>query len=187
MRKLIAIALLIVPGIALAEVTYLENTLGANKVVPNKMIENSMDADVANVLLQTPYTGFYRIDGKVRDNKMSFEKVKDKYSFPDGRLEPLALGITGLMKFPVYTTGSRVKTQATAYVAFYKDKEAIEGLDIENVMRIPTSVQGEPNTLAVVIVKSKEPGNAKDPNLRYAGTDLRQRDGTRAYFFEVAI
>jgi hypothetical protein len=54
-------------------------------------------------------------------------------------------------------------------------------------MRIPTSVDGEPNTLAMVIIKQKEISNARNPNMRLANAEIGKRDGTEAYFFEMAI
>jgi hypothetical protein len=159
------------------------DTLGANKVLPNNLIEKLLDETVASSLLSTPYTGFYQINGTVTNNKLNFNKVKN--AFPDARLEQLALGLAGMMEIPVYSTGSRIKTRATAYVVFFKD--SLQELELENVMRIPTSVDGEPNTLAMVIIKQKEISNARNPNMRLANAEIGKRDGTEAYFFEMAI
>jgi len=91
--KTVFVAVLLLPALAAAKTAFDNNSLGGNKSIPNKLIESVMKPDMAARFLSTPYTGFYQIQGKVRNNKLKFEKIKSKASFPDGSLEPLALGL----------------------------------------------------------------------------------------------
>ena len=185
MKKIVMILLLLVPGLSVAGTDYEENTLGANKALSNKMVAKLLGDTDAERVLSTPYTGFYKIDGKVKNNKVSFEKVKAKLSFPDASLEPLALGITGLIEFPVYSTGTRIKTRVSAYVVIYKD--SLQDVQFKNVVTLQTSVGAEPNAVAMVIIRQKEMSNARNPNMMLANSELAKRDGNQVYYFEVAI
>jgi hypothetical protein len=106
-------------------------------------------------------------------------------SFPDSSMETLTLGLAGLIETPVYSTGSRIKTRATAYMAFYEGDPA--DLGIENAITIPTSVEGDPNTFVLMIIKQKETSNARNPNMRLVNAEIGKRDGSQAYFFQLAI
>lgn len=176
---------LLIPAFAMATATFDENSLGANDVISNKLIESVMQAEMAEKFLEKAYTGFYQVQGNVRNNKLIFDKVKTQVSFPDDSMEPLAKGLAGLLEIPVYSTGSRIKTRATAYLAFYNGD--IADLGVDNAITIPTSVEGEPNTIVLVIIKQKETSSARNPNMRLANAELGKRDGSQAYFFQLAI
>lgn len=177
--------ILLIPGLAIASNGDALNTLATNKAVPSKLIPSVMAPEMATKFLNAPYSGFYQIQGKVKGNKMKFDKVKTKVSFPDASLEPLALGLTSLLDLPVYSTGSRIKTRATAYVAFYSDQP--EQLGIDNAITVPTSVDKDPNTTVLVIIKQKETSSARNPNMQLSNAELGKRDGSQAYFFQLAI
>jgi hypothetical protein len=185
MMKKIMLTVLILVTPVFVSANYMDNTLGDNKQVPNKLMGQIMDEAIANSMLDTPYIGFYRIDGKVKNNKIRFERVQDKYSYPDHSLESLAVGLMSLIEIPVYSTGSRIKTRATAYVAMYNGTPDQFGL--ENAVTIPTSLDAAPNTTVLVIIKQKEMSNAKNANMRLANSELGKRDGSQAYFFQLAI
>ena len=181
MFRQITLLLIITCGGALSvNAAYEVNTLGANKAVPNSLIKSQVDVDTAGALLETPYKGFYQIGSKVINKRITFPKVKSKQSFPDGRWEALAKGIAGLAETPAFNTGSRIDPRATAYVAFY-DVD-IKGVDRSKVMLLPTSVEGEPNTLAVLLVRHKNHTSAKNAELGRSG-----QMGSNVYFFELAL
>ena len=186
LKNLFALTLVLaMPAFAQANIPFEENSLGGNKVIPNKLVESVMAEEQAEKFLSKSYTGFYQLQGKVKNNKLRFEKVKDKVSYPDDSLKQLALGLAGLIELPVYSTGSRIKPRATAYMAFYEG--STEDFGIENAVEIPTSAEGEPNTIVLLIIKQKETSSAKNPNMRLANAELGKRDGSQAYFFKLAI
>jgi hypothetical protein len=174
-----------IPVLAQANIPFQDNSLGTNQAIPNKLVESVMTAEQAEQFLSKSYTGFYQLQGEVTNNKIRFEKVKQKVSFPDASLEPLALGLAGLIEIPVYTTGSRIKTRATAFMAFYEGTPAEYG--IKNALTVPTSVDGEPNTTVLLIIKQKETSAARNANMRLANAEAGKRDGSQAYFFQLAI
>lgn len=159
---------------------YGENTLGENEAISNALVKSQVDAGTAGALLNTPYKGFYQINSKMKNRKITFTKIKEKQSFPDQRWRRLATGIAGLAEIPAYTTGSRIEPRATAYVAFY-DVNSMD-IDRSKIMRLPTSVDGDPNTLAVLFVKHKNHTKAQNSVL---GNDAGK--GSDVYFFELAL
>jgi|DEB0MinimDraft_6_1074348.scaffolds.fasta_scaffold134015_1 hypothetical protein len=186
LKNLVALTFAVaLPVFAQAIIPFEENSLGANKVIPNKLVESVMTLEQAEKFLSKSYTGFYQLQGKVTNNKLRFEKVKQKVSYPDASLEALALGLAGMIEIPVYTTGSRIKSRATAYMAFYEGTPAEYG--IENAVTVPTSVDGEPNTTVLLIIKQKETSAARNANMRLANAEAGKRDGSQAYFFQLAI
>ena len=96
-------------------------------------------------------------------------------------MEPPAPGLAGLIEIPAYSTGSRIKTGATAYMAFYERDPAEPG--IENAITIPTSVEGDPNTFVLMIIKPKETSNARNQNMRLVNAQIGKRDGSQATSF----
>ncbi len=185
MKKVIVLLAILAPVFASASTTIAGDSLGTNNAISNKLIESLMNPEQAEKFLAAPYTGFYQIQGNVKNNKLRFNKVKSKVSYPDDSLEPLALGLADLIEIPVYSTGSRIKTRATAYIAFYRDQQ--DALGVSNAVPVPTSVEKEPNTIVLVIIKQKETSNARNPNMRLANAEVGKRDGSKAYFFELAM
>ena len=179
-KKITLLLILTCTGIASAQSAYDTNTMGANSAIPNALIKSQLDQDTANLLLETPYTGFYKLGSKVVNKKITFPKVKSKASFPDERWIDLAKGIASLAETPAYQTGSRIDPSANAYVAFYPADMA--GVDRSKIMRLPTSVKGEPNTLAVLVVKHKNHSKAKN-----AVMTGNSKTGSDIYFFELAL
>ena len=162
-----------------------EHTLGANKLVSNKILRKSLDASVAQIILETPYTAFYEVNGEVRDNKIFLNKLKPKSSYPDESLAEIALGVASWIEFPSYSTGSRIRPRASAYIALYKD--VMSDLESEEVVGLPTSLDLDPNTLVVVVVKRKDNSRATNSNMRDANAELGKRDGSDVYLFELAM
>lgn len=167
-------------GIASALAAYGANTLGENTAISNKLIERQVEKNVAGALLNTPYKGFYQINSRVKNQKIKFTKVKEKQSFPDERWTALAKGIASLAETPAYATGSRIDPKATAYVAFY-DVNSME-IDKSKIMKLPTSIEGEANTLAVLVVKHKNHTKATSANL-----GVTNEQDSNIYFFELTL
>jgi len=154
MLKAMMLAVCIVfSGVAVATVNYAENTVGANRAVPNRIVEKAMDVIQATSILKAPYSAFYKISGKAGKDNFDFKRVSAKESFPDDRWAKLARSIANQVRIPAPSTGSRVKPSANAYVAFYTG--GIEGLEPKRVLQLETSVEGEPNTLAVLVIDKK--------------------------------
>ena len=179
-KKLTLITLLSCLGITTALAALGANTLGENSAISNALIKSQVDNGTAGVLLNTPYKGFYKINSKVQNKKIKFVKVKSDQSFPDQRWQGLAKGIAGLAEVAAYTTGSRIDPRATAYVAFY-DVDSMQ-LDPSQVMKLPTSVKGDANTLAVLVVKHKNHSKATSGAI---GNKVRK--GSDIYFFELTL
>jgi len=178
MLKTIMFAIcLTVSGFATAKMSYEENTVGANRAVPNRIVENELGTSQATSVLQAPYSGFYQISGKAGKDNFDFKRVSAKKSFPDARWAGLAKSIAKQVRIPAPSTGSRVKPSATAYVAFYPG--GIEGLEPDQVIQLQTSVEGEPNTLAVLVINQKVSKGAT----RFTGF----QPVPNVYFFELAM
>lgn len=181
MFKKIALTIILTGfGIASALAAYGANTLGENTAIPNNLIKSQLETGVAGALLNTPYKGFYQINSQVKNKKIKFLNVKEQRSFPDERWTALAKGIAGLAETPAYTTGSRIDPKATAYVAFY-DVNSME-IDKSQIMKLPTSVEGDANTLAVLVVKHKNHSKAKSAII---GNSAKK--GSDIYFFELTL
>lgn len=185
MIRIIFFFLFFIANFAQAGQVFDEHTLGANKLVSNKILQKSLDEPLARRLLETPYTAFYQVDGEVRDNKIFLNKLKSKSSYPDESLAQIALGVASWIEFPSYSTGSRIKARASAYIALYKD--VMSDLEPEEVVGIPTSLDLDPNTLVVVVVKRKDNSRATNSNMRDANAELGKRDGSDVYLFELAM
>ena len=41
--------------------------------------------------------------------------------------------------------------------------------------------------LRIMIIKQKETSNARNPNMRRVNAEIGKRDGSQAYFFQLAI
>ena len=178
MLKAMMLAVCIVfSGVAVATVNYAENTVGANQAVPNRIVEKAMDVIQATSILKAPYSAFYKISGKAGKDNFDFKRVSAKKSFPDARWAKLARSIANQVRIPAPSTGSRVKPSANAYVAFYPG--GIEGLEPKRVVQLETSVEGEPNTLAVLVIDQK----TSSGSTRFTGF----QPVPEVYFFELAL
>ena len=60
-------------------------------------------------------------------------------------------------------------------------------MEVEGVIRVPTSVESDPNTLVVVVVKRKDNSKATNSNIRDGNAELGLRDGSDVYLFELAM
>lgn len=185
MNRLILSILFFTTSFAQAEQGFDEHTLGANKLVSNKIVRKSLDEPLAQRILETPYTAFYQVDGEVRDNKIFLNKLKSKSTYPDESLAQIALGVASWIEFPSYSTGSRIKPRASAYIALFKD--VLSDLEVEDVIGVPTSLDADPNTLVVVMVKRKDNSKATNSNIRDANAEFGLRDGSDVYLFELAM
>ena len=150
-RTITLLIMVSLTGTASAQAMNQVNTLGANDAVSNALIESQVDESTAGVLLETPYKGFYQIRSKVVNSKITFSRVVSQQSFPDERWTDMAKDIASLVELPAYTTGSRIKPKATAFVVFYDVN--ISGLDRSKVMLLPTTTDAEPNMLVVLVIK----------------------------------
>tara|TARA_B100000809_G_scaffold127489_1_gene125595 strand:- start:5320 stop:5877 length:558 start_codon:yes stop_codon:yes gene_type:complete len=185
MNRLMLSILFFTASVAQAGLGFEEHTLGANKLVSNKIVRKSLDEPLAQRILETPYTAFYQVDGEVRDNKIFLNKLKSKSSYPDESLAQIALGVASWIEFPSYSTGSRIKPRASAYIALFKD--VLSDLEVEDVIGVPTSLDADPNTLVVVMVKRKDNSKATNSNIRDANAEFGLRDGSDVYLFELAM
>jgi len=184
MKRLIAIfAFLIYASVSFANSSFEPNTLGGNDGISNKLIASLLEDQEARAVLQTPYMAYYEVKGKVSGNKMKFDDIVENRSFPDERLAALALGIAAMANRPAFTTGSRIQPSAMAYVVFYTDK--IDAIALERRMHLPTSVDKEPNTTAILIVRNADNSNARDA--RITASTKGRRDGSDIYVFDLAI
>ena len=62
MLKAMMLAVCIVfSGVAVATVNYAENTVGANRAVPNRIVEKAMDVIQATSILKAPYLSLIHI------------------------------------------------------------------------------------------------------------------------------
>ncbi|MDA0979227.1 MAG: hypothetical protein O3B72_11755 [Proteobacteria bacterium] len=186
MKRLMSFAgLMLVTSFALAGIKYSENSVGANKALPNNIVERLLDETSAEQVLATPYTGFYEIGAKVRDNSFSFERVDDKESFPGDMYEPLALDLVNLLNIPAYDTGTRIKPRATAYVVLFREGIDTLNIDPKRMVTLPSSAGQEPNTVAMIIIRQKDTSNASSDSYR---SDIQRgnRDGNSVYFFRLA-
>lgn len=185
MSRLILSVLMLIVSFANAGQNFDHNTLGANALVSNNVLEKSLDESLAHRILATPYTAFYRVDGEVRDNKMLLNRLKPQGAYPDNSLAQIALGVASWIEFPAYSTGSRIRPRASAYIALYKD--VLSDLEVKGVMRVPTSLDAVPNTLVVVVIDRKDNSKATNSNIRDANAELGLRDGSDLYLFELAM
>ena len=176
-RAMIVVVCLATSAWATAKVKYEEHTIGGNRAIPNRIVENSFDQQHAATILETPYDGFYQISGKAGGDSCTFRKVSARKSYPDDRWAKLAKGITRQVNVPAPSTGSRIKPSATAYVVFYEG--GIEGFEPENVQQLTTSVEGEPNTLAILVIKQSDSSGST----RFTGFGAEQN----IFFFELTI
>ena len=179
-KKIAILVIVAFTGITVVQASFEVNTLGANKSISNSFVKKQVDADTARVLLETPYKGFYQISSKVVNKTITFPKVRATRSFPDERWEVAAKAIASLAETRIASTGSRIETGATAYVAFY-DPDMI-GVDRSKVRRLSSSVEEEPNTLAVLVIKYKSHTNARN-----AQRGKKAQSGSNIYLFELAI
>ncbi len=185
MNRLILSILFFTASFAQAGQGFDEHTLGANNLVSNKIVRKSLDEPFAQRILETPYTAFYQVDGEVRDNKIFLNKLKPKSTYPDESLAQIALGVASWIELPSYSTGSRIKPRASAYIALFKD--VLSDLDVEDVIGVPTSVDADPNTLVFVMVKRKDNSKATNSNIKDANAEFGLRDGSDVYLFELAM
>jgi len=184
MKQLLAVcAFLMYSSVSFANASFEPNTLGGNDEVPNKLIESLLEDQDAKTVLETPYMAFYEVKGKVSGNKMRFDDIIKNRSFPDERLAALALGIAAMANRPAFTTGSRIQPSAMAYVVFYDGK--IDAIAPERRMLLPTSVDKEPNTTAILVVRNADNSNARDA--RITASTKGRRDGSDIYVFDLAI
>ena len=121
MHRLILPILFFTVSFAQAGQDFDEHTLGANELVSNKIVRKSLDEPLAQRILETPYTAFYQVDGEVRNNKILLNKLKLKSTYPDESLAQIALGVASWIEYPSYSTGSRIRPRASAYIALFKD------------------------------------------------------------------
>jgi hypothetical protein len=170
-------------GATSAEVTNQVNTLGTNDAIPNSLIEAQANGNTADVLLETPYKGFYQIKSKVKNRNITFDKVVTQQSFPDERWKDMATDIASLVEIPAYSTGSRIAPKATAYVVFY-DVD-MPGLDRSNVMLLPTTTEAEPNTLIVLVIEHQN--HSRSQGAQGVGRNSADENGDNIYFFELAM
>ncbi|MBL4681722.1 MAG: hypothetical protein JKY88_13500 [Pseudomonadales bacterium] len=179
-KKLTLILALSCISITGLHAAYGENTLGENSAVPNALIESQVDENTAGALLNTPYKGFYQINSKFRNKKITFTKVKEKKSFPDQRWTSLAKSIANLAESEAFTTGSRISPRAKAYVAFY-DVNSMD-IDRSKITHLTTSIDGKPNTLAVLFIEHKNRSKSKS-----AIVGNNSGKSSTIYFFELAL
>lgn len=190
-RFLQAVALsatMLITGGASANTPDVEHTLAGNKILSKDRIERLLGKDEAANLLDKPYRGFYGIKGEVGDSIIRFgNKVKAQDSDPDGRLAPLATGIASLLELPAVSTGSRIKPKATAYIIFYDHDLA--GIDRDQVMHLPTSAEGKPNTLALLVIDHRGSSSARprSNDERRTAQLVANQNGTMSYWFELTI
>ena len=182
-RSIAVFAFLIYSSVSFANASFEPNTLEGNDEVPNKLIESLLGDKEAKAVLQTPYMAYYEVKGKVRDSNMIFNDIIENRSFPDGRLAALALGIAAMASHPSFATGSRIQPSSMAYVVFYDGK--LDAIAPERRLHLPTSVDQEPNTTAILIVRKADNSRARDARLTNS-TKLR-RDGSDIYVFDLAI
>lgn len=172
-RTTILFILVFLMGMAHAQESNPVNTLQANDAISNELIERLVDESTAEILLQTPYEGFYKIRGRVDGSKITFDKVVADKSYPDDRWAHLAAGIAGLYELPAIWPGTHLKPRATAFVVFYDYN--IPGLDRSKVALLSTSSNAPPNILAVLVIK-------KGPQ-----TLSTDRTGNSLFIFELAM
>lgn len=182
-RTTVLVILISLAGIMSAEAMNQVNTLAANEAISNSLIESQVDEKSAGTLLETPYKGFYEVQSRIKNRRITFGKVVPEESFPDDRWGDMARDIASLIEMPAYSTGSRIEPKATAYVVFYDID--ISGLDRSNVMLLPTTANRKPNTLAVLVIEHKNRSRTKD----VLGVRLESADtnGNSIYFFELAM
>ena len=182
-RSISLLIMVSLTGIAFAQPSDQVNTLGANDAISNALIEGQLDESTADLLLETPYKGFYQIKSKVKNAKITFSRVVSKQSFPDERWMNMAKDIASLVEMPAYSTGSRIAPKATAYVVFYDVN--MSGLDRSKVMLLPTTTEADPNTLVVLLIKHQNHSNAQ--GVLGIQTDSANQNGNSIYFFELAM
>lgn len=181
-NALLAVAFVLATGGSVSA-TDKVNTLSQNEAIPDQLVMKVISDDIAEVMLDTPYKGFYQLSSKIKNRKMVFSEVETEVSYPDKRWEGLALDIASLVQMPAYSTGSRIDPKATAYVVFF-DRNA-PGLDVEEPIYLPTSAYSRPNVLAVLLIEHDNHYSARSST----GTRVRSADQNtdRALFFELAL
>ncbi len=151
---------------AASNVTADTNTVADNPSL-SKAVEENLSPKLAGLILNTPYDGFYKINGKMkRRGDYKFNKVKDKNSFPDDRWENVALNVTDRVNFSgdANMVGSRTKPSATAYVVMFKD--GIDGV----------KHTGDGESLALVMIDQQNALNRDLPTVKESGTALYLMD-----------
>lgn len=182
-RSIVLMVFLLTSGFAVAKVKYEDNTIGSNKAMTNKLILKKLGKERAATLLNTPYDAFYQISGKYRKDRVYFDKVKSKKSFPDDRWEAAARDIAEQIDMPMVNTGTRIQPRVMAYVVFFKD--GIENLDLGPVRQVSTSIDEVPNALAVLMIKHKDSSKARIDQA--VSRKQGKRNGSSLYFFGVNI
>jgi hypothetical protein len=185
LRSIALLILLTASSFVFAKAGYEVNTLGANNAVPNRLVENKVDGDAAEALLSSQYMAFYQIKGKLEGNMMRFKNVNAKASFPDARFANVAESIAAMANRPVHNTGSRVRSRATAFVAFYEG--AVPGIDASNVQHLTTSSDKAPNVMVALVIQDNDSAGKKGTR-----TSANQREdgaiqGSDVYLFELAL
>jgi len=182
-RSIILLTMLFLMGISSAQATSQVNTLSANDTISNQLIESQVDEETANILLETPYRGFYAIESKIKNRNITFGEVVTEQSFPDGRWGAMAADIASLVEIPAYSTGSRIEPTATAYVIFYDIY--MPGLDHSKVILLPTSSNAKPNMLAVLVIEHRN--HLRTREIRGTQTGSADQNGNQIFFFELAM
>ena len=182
-KTITPLILIFLIGIASVQAMSLANTLANNEAMPKNFVENSVNESMADILLETPYKGFYQFESTVRNSKIYFNQVETQQSFPDERWMDIANEIANLVQMPAYSTGSRIVPRATAYVVFYD--ASISGLDDANIIYLPTSAYARPNVVAVLLIKHDNYSGARDA--LGARTRSAHQNTDRILFFELAL
>jgi len=183
LKKTALLILLTFGGANTALAMYADNTLGANNTISNDLVLSKTNAETAELLLSTPYKGFYQVSGRAKGQVIDFKRVISKNSFPDARWESVATSLAGLVELPATSTGSRMKPKATAYVVLYDND--IEGIDRSNVTQVQTSAGNIPNTLAVLVINYHTSSYSKRSECYSAG--VSDGSGSDLYLIELAL
>lgn len=88
-----------------------------------RVVEQTLPPNLAKIVLESDYDGFYEINGSMRrGGDYRFTRIKDKTSFPDNRWEDVAKEVTERVDFETAakTLGGRRSPKATAYVVMFK-------------------------------------------------------------------
>ncbi len=112
----------------------------------SKVVEQTLNPQLAKIILESEYDGFYKIRGTMRRDGYKFTRVRNKESFPDDRYEALALDVSNRVEFDsdARTIDGRRKPGATAYVIMFKG--GLEGV----------RHQGEGESLALVMIDQED-------------------------------
>jgi len=149
---------LMLSGAALAG----EQTVAGNESI-SRVVADNLSPKLAKLILETPYDGFYAINGKMRrGGEYRFNRIRDKNSYPDDRWEALAKDVAKRINFEgdANMVGSRTKPGATAYVVMFKD--GIQGI----------KHTGEGESLALVMIDQQNAANPNLPSVKASGQSL---------------